>query len=138
MLSLGSVVTIILWLRSPGVAQCCCASQSICLDVPPCCGKSQRQERAAVQGLDSVPRSPESAPASSPMSMACQRSHFTLGDAGSGLKSPSVVQLRVNAGSLSGLGKLLRPLTPGLKTLNPKVWFLEPLVTEETTASQSC
>lgn len=99
---------------------------------------SQRKERPAVQGLGSVPRCPESAPSITTSVHVPSDMSLHLGDAGSGLKTllwscPVAVQGQSLAwGSYSG------PLTPGLKTLNPKVRFLEPLVTEETTASQSC
>lgn len=138
MLSLGSVVTIISVVKA---AQCCsAASQSICLHLPlqPRCGKSQRKERAAVQGLGSVLRSPESAPSVLTRVPVTSDKSLHLGDAGSGLKTLLWSSSGAAQGHPLAWGSYSGPLTPGLKTLNPKVRFLESLVTEETTASQSC
>lgn len=96
---------------------------------------SQRKERAAVQGLDSVP---ESAPSITTGVHVLSDVSLHLGDADSGLKTPLWSCPVAVQGQSPAWGSYSGPLTPGLKTLNPKVRFLEPLVTEETTASQSC
>lgn len=123
MLSLESVVTITSVVKVPAAAQCCSASQSIHLDLPlqPCCAKSQRKERAAVQGLDSVPRSPESAPSATTRVLVMSDKSPHLGDAGSGLKTLLWSSCVAKQDHSLAWGSYSGPQTPGLKTLNPKV-----------------
>lgn len=82
-------------------------------------------------------RSPESAPSIPTDVPVLSDKALHPGDADSGLKTLLWSGCGAAQGHPLDRGSYSGPLTPALKTLNPKVRFHEPLVTEETTASQN-